>query len=76
MTLVHILIDKDLLRAIDDAARAARVSRSAFISEALRSYLVASAIATKDEQDRAGYSRLGEDPDDALWEMEQVWLED
>ncbi|MBZ5675793.1 MAG: ribbon-helix-helix protein, CopG family [Acidobacteriia bacterium] len=39
MEVIRIVIDAELLREIDQAARRAGISRSAFISDALREYL-------------------------------------
>jgi metal-responsive CopG/Arc/MetJ family transcriptional regulator len=73
---IKIMLDSDLLRAADSAAKRARVNRSAFIREALRDYLKRLKTQKLETLDRQGYRRLPDDPADAVaWERVAAWPE-
>ena len=57
METVQIVIDKDLLRAADQAARRTKRNRSALIRDALREHLRRLRVREAEERDRAGYGR-------------------
>jgi len=58
METVQIVLDKQLLQAVDQAARQTRQNRSALVRDALREYLLRLEVRSREERDRAGYSRL------------------
>ena len=68
------VLDSGLLRATDDAARRARVNRSALIRKALREHLKRLQTKELEARDRKGYL---EHPDDsteiAAWEEVATW---
>jgi metal-responsive CopG/Arc/MetJ family transcriptional regulator len=53
---VHIVLDDQLLRPTNRAARGAKQSRSALIRDALRRHLRALEIHRQEERDRRGYA--------------------
>lgn len=76
METIQVVLDAELLRAADRAARRARVNRSALVRRALRDHLKRLETKEMESRDRRGY-RL--QPDDsveaAIWEREAVWPE-
>jgi len=74
METVQIVIDKDLLRAADQAARRTKRNRSALIRDALREHLRRLRVREAEESDRAGYGRRPQEGKESLtWEAEAVW---
>ena len=74
METVQIVIDKDLLRAADQAARRTKRNRSALIRDALREHLRRLRVREAEERDRAGYGRQPQAEKESLtWEAEAVW---
>ena len=74
METVQIVLDKQLLRAADEAARRTNRNRSALVRDALREHLRRLAIRDMEERDRAGYSKQQQTRDEAsAWEPEAVW---
>ena len=74
METVQIVIDKDLLRAADQAARRTKRNRSALIRDALREHLRRLRVREAEERDRAGYDRRPQGEKESLtWEAEAVW---
>jgi metal-responsive CopG/Arc/MetJ family transcriptional regulator len=74
METVQIVIDKDLLRAADQAARRTKRNRSALIRDALREHLRRLRVREAEERDRAGYGRQPQAENESLtWEAEAVW---
>lgn len=74
METVQIVLDKELLRAADQAARRTKRNRSALVRDALREHLRRLAIRDLEERDRAGYSKQRQARDEArVWEAEAVW---
>jgi metal-responsive CopG/Arc/MetJ family transcriptional regulator len=74
METVQIVLDKELLRAADRAARRTRRNRSALVRDALREHLRNLEVRAREERDRQGYSRqpLGKD-ESRRWEAEAAW---
>jgi Arc/MetJ-type ribon-helix-helix transcriptional regulator len=70
---VQIVIDKNLLQAVDQAAQRAGSNRSAVVRDALREYLRRLEIRDHEERDRRGYSRGRQSRDPLAWEMEAAW---
>ncbi len=73
METVQIVLDKDLLRATDQAARRTKQNRSALVREALREHLRRLELRASEERDREGYSKQPPSSDAGLWEVEAVW---
>ena len=77
MQTMKIVLDKDLLLAVDQAARQRKLSRSALVREALRQHLRRLEILALEEQERAGYLRIPEDLTEAqMWESVAAWPEE
>jgi len=74
METVQIVIDRDLLRAADQAARRTKRNRSALIRDALREHLRRLRVREAEERDRAGYGKQSPQGKESLtWEAEAVW---
>ena len=77
MQTVQVVLDENLLRATDRAARRVKVNRSALVRDALRAYLKQLATRERERRDRAGYERHPDDSADAAaWERIAAWPED
>ncbi|MGP8270380.1 MAG: ribbon-helix-helix protein, CopG family [Terracidiphilus sp.] len=77
METVQIVLDKNLLRAADQAARRAKQNRSVLVREALREHLRRLEVRALEERDREGYSRQPQARDEfRLWEAESAWPEE
>jgi metal-responsive CopG/Arc/MetJ family transcriptional regulator len=77
METIQIVLDEDLLRAADRAAKRLDVNRSALIREALRRYLKTLHHELLERRDRAGYERHPDTaPDLDVWEGAAAWPED
>jgi metal-responsive CopG/Arc/MetJ family transcriptional regulator len=77
MQTVQIVLDENLLRATDDAARRVKLNRSALVREALRDYLDKLRIAELESRDRQGFERLPDTGDDLdVWERAAAWPDD
>jgi metal-responsive CopG/Arc/MetJ family transcriptional regulator len=76
METIQVVLDSELLRAANGAAKRARVNRSALIREALREHLRNLRRREVEAQDRQGYEKLppaaGET---AGWEQAASWPE-
>jgi metal-responsive CopG/Arc/MetJ family transcriptional regulator len=74
MKVVQMTLDEDLVRAVDEAARRLRTSRSAFTREALREALRALSVRGLERQHRRGYEAhpVGRG-EFSVWEKEQRW---
>lgn len=74
MQRIQFMLDSNLLRATDRAARRAKLKRSALIRAALREYLKKIGIQELEDRDRKGYERVPDTGGEAaLWEPEAVW---
>jgi metal-responsive CopG/Arc/MetJ family transcriptional regulator len=74
METVQIVLDMELLRAADQAARRMKQNRSALVREALREHLRRLEVRALEERDREGYSRQQLTHDESrLWEAEAAW---
>jgi hypothetical protein len=73
METVQIVIDKELLRAADQAARRTKRNRSALIRDALREHLRRLRVREAEERDRAGYDRRPQAKESLTWEAEALW---
>lgn len=74
MPTIQIVMDEELLRAADGAARKHRMNRSALIRDALRNHLSRLAALELERRDREGYEAR---PDEAAeanrWEGVAEW---
>jgi predicted transcriptional regulator len=74
METVQIVLDKELLRATDQAALRTRRNRSALVRDALREHLRRLAVREMEERDREGFSSQPSVRDESLaWEAEAAW---
>ena len=74
MQTVQIVLDQDLLRATDRAARRTKQNRSALVRDALREHLRRLEIRIREERDRDGYRRQPQTDDEhQAWEAEAAW---
>ena len=74
METIQVVIEADLLRAADRAARRLKLNRSALMRQALRAHLDAMRRGELERADRKGYERQ---PDTAaelgVWEKVAAW---
>jgi metal-responsive CopG/Arc/MetJ family transcriptional regulator len=76
METIQVVLEKELLRATDRAARRAKVNRSAFVRRALREHLRRANIKELEARERRGYQQWPDDPADAAaWEKVAAWPE-
>jgi len=77
METIQVVFDSKLLRATNQAARHARLNRSALIRDAVRAHLRRLELRRLEERDRQGY-QAGSRADDelAVWEAEAAWPRD
>lgn len=76
METIQVVLEHGLLRATDQAARRARVNRSALIRQALREHLKRLATQEREARDRRGYrERPDRRAEIAGWERVAVWPE-
>jgi metal-responsive CopG/Arc/MetJ family transcriptional regulator len=74
METVQIVLDKELLRATDQAARRTKRDRSALVRDALREHLQRLEVRALEERDRQGYAKQHPSSSDSgLWEVEAAW---
>lgn len=74
MVAIHIVLDKKLLRATDQAARQTKRNRSALVRDALREYLRRLEAHSRAHRDRQGHSGRPQPPDESrVWEAEAAW---
>jgi metal-responsive CopG/Arc/MetJ family transcriptional regulator len=74
METVQIVLDQDLLRATDRAARRTKQNRSALVRDALREHLRRLEIRVREERDREGYRQQPQSRDEhRAWEAEAAW---
>jgi metal-responsive CopG/Arc/MetJ family transcriptional regulator len=74
---IQVVMEDELLRRVDRAARRLKVNRSALIRQALRQHLGSLRVREREEADRRGYERLPEDVSDlSVWNKVLTWPED
>ena len=74
MITIQIVLEKELLKAADRAARLTKRNRSALVREALREYLRRLEVHAQEERDREGYRRLPQALEESrAWEAEAAW---
>ncbi len=71
------VLEEELLRAADLAARRLKLNRSAFVRQALRAHLDAMRRGRLERADREGYERTPERASEmAVWERVAAWPEE
>lgn len=74
METIQIVIEKELLKAADRAARKKKQNRSALVRAALREHLQRLEVRAQEETDRKGYSKRPQLQDESQrWEAEAAW---
>jgi metal-responsive CopG/Arc/MetJ family transcriptional regulator len=66
MKKITVVLDARLLRATDKTAQRTNQNRSALVREALREHLRNLAIRAMEEQERKGYEKYPQLPEDSL----------
>ena len=76
METIQVVLDSELLRAANGAARRARVNRSALVREALREHLKRLRQREVEARDRRGYrNRPAAAGEARAWELAASWPE-
>ena len=77
MKTIQITINEALLLQVDEVVRAEKMNRSAFMRQALEAALHKYKIAQLEKQDREGYARIPQRPEEVeIWLPEQAWGND
>jgi metal-responsive CopG/Arc/MetJ family transcriptional regulator len=77
METIQVVLDGELLRAADRAARKLKTNRSALFREALRAHLKSLDVRDRERADREGYMRYPDSLDEpAVWDKVADWPED
>ena len=77
METIQIVLDSDLLRLADRAAKKLKTNRSAIFREALRAHLKRLDLRQKEGRDRDGYIKYPDSLDEpAAWDMVADWRDD
>ena len=77
METIQIVLDSELLRQADRAARKLKTNRSALFREALRSHLKRMDLRQREMRDREGYLRYPDSLDEpTAWDKVADWPED
>jgi metal-responsive CopG/Arc/MetJ family transcriptional regulator len=77
METIQIVLENDLLKAADRAARKLKTNRSALFREALRAHLKRLELVEKEKRDREGYVRYPDSLDEpVVWDKVADWPED
>jgi metal-responsive CopG/Arc/MetJ family transcriptional regulator len=73
---IQVVVDAELLNAVERAAKHAGCNRSALVRRALRAFLANQRATAREAADRAGYERIAADPDDSAWDKVVAWPHD
>jgi metal-responsive CopG/Arc/MetJ family transcriptional regulator len=74
METIQVVLDAELLRAADKAARRLKKNRSALFREALRAHLRRLDLREREVRDRDGYLRYQDSLDEpAIWDKVADW---
>ena len=77
METIQIVLDSDLLRLADRAAKKLKTNRSALFREALRAHLKRMDLRQREMRDREGYRRYPDSLDEPnAWDKVADWPED
>jgi metal-responsive CopG/Arc/MetJ family transcriptional regulator len=75
--IIQIVLDSNLLRLADRAAKKLKTNRSALFREALRAHLKRLEMQQKETRDRDGYIRYPDSLDEpASWDKVADWPDD
>jgi metal-responsive CopG/Arc/MetJ family transcriptional regulator len=76
MNTIQVVLEEDLLRSADRAARQLKVNRSALIRDALREHLRRLRVGDLERREREAYDRTPDDPAEfAAWDKVTAWPE-
>jgi metal-responsive CopG/Arc/MetJ family transcriptional regulator len=76
METIQVVLDKELLQAVDRAPRHTKQNRSALVRDALREHLQLLELRALEARDRADYSKQPQRNDESpAWEAEAAWPE-
>ena len=73
METIQVVLDEELLRGAEQAAKRSKMNRSALIRAALRAYLKTTYFEELERRDRAGYEKHPDTGDLNAWEGVVVW---
>jgi metal-responsive CopG/Arc/MetJ family transcriptional regulator len=74
MQTIQVVVEEELLRSADRAARHLKVNRSSLIRDALREHLRRLSIADLERREREAYARTPDDPAEfAAWDKVAAW---
>lgn len=74
MQTIQVVLEEDLVRSADRAAKRLRTNRSALIRDALREHLERLQVRELERRERAGYERIPETPSEfAVWDKVAAW---
>ena len=74
METIQVVLEKELLKAADRAAKQTKRNRSALVRDALREHLRRLEVDALEERDRAGYVRRPAAVDESRgWKAEAAW---
>ena len=77
METIQVVLESDLLRAADRAARKLKTNRSALFREALRAHLKRIDLRERETRDREGFIRYPDSLDQpAVWDKVADWPDD
>ena len=77
METIQVVLESQLLKAADRAARRLKMNRSALFREALRSHLARLDSLAREKQDRDGFTRYPDTLDDPeVWSKVADWPDD
>ena len=77
METIQIVLDSELLRLADRAAKKLKTNRSALFREALRAHLKRMDLRQREMRDREGYLRYPDSLDEpTAWDKVADWPED
>jgi len=76
MNTIQVVIEEDLLRSADRAARHLKVNRSSLIRDALREHLRRLRVGDLERREREAYEKTPDDPAEfAAWDEVAAWPE-
>lgn len=74
METIQIVLDKELLKATDQAAQRTSRNRSALVRDALREHLRKLEVLAREERDHTGYAKRPQAVNETeAWEQEAAW---
>jgi predicted transcriptional regulator len=73
---IQVVLEPELLKAADRAAKQAGCNRSALVRQALRQYLATQRTVAREAADRAGYQRSPQGAEDSAWDGVAAWPPD